>query len=151
MYLQSISLKQMIEVIKYKKSIFGYIVRYKKKNGVNFFTPPNLSQQVGFIKHKKNHNIIPHIHLKNQRKITYMSEVLIIQKGKIRVDLYSLKKKYLFSKILKKDDILILIRGAHGFEVLDSCEMIEIKQGPFDKRVDKIRFEKNKKEKLILK
>ena len=141
----------MIEVIKYKKSIFGYIIRYKRKNGVNFFTPPNLSQQVGFIKHKKNHNIIPHLHLKNQRKINYMSEVLIIQKGKIRVDLFSLKKKYLFSKILKKDDILILIKGAHGFKVLDNCEMIEIKQGPFDKKVDKIRFEKNKKEKLILK
>ncbi|MDC0974648.1 hypothetical protein OAR46_01760 [Candidatus Pelagibacter sp.] len=141
----------MIEAIKYKKFIFGYIVRYKKKYGVNFFTPPNLGQQVGFIKHKKNHNIIPHLHLKNKRKIDYMSEVLIIQKGKIRIDLYSLKKKYLFSKILKKDDILILIKGAHGFEVLDNCEMIEIKQGPFDKKVDKIRFEKNKKEKLILK
>jgi len=141
----------MIEAIKYKKFIFGYIVRYKKKYGVNFITPPNLGQQVGFIKHKKNHNIIPHLHLKNKRKIDYMSEVLIIQKGKIRIDLYSLKKKYLFSKILKKDDILILIKGAHGFEVLDNCEMIEIKQGPFDKKVDKIRFEKNKKEKLILK
>ena len=54
-------------------------------------------------------------------------------------------------KILKKYDILILIKGAHGFKVLDNCEMIEIKQSPFDKKVDKIRFEKNKKEKLILK
>lgn len=141
----------MIEVIKYKKFIFGYIVRYKKKNGVNFLTPPNLSHQVGYIKHKKNHNIIPHLHLENKRKINYTSEVLIIQKGKIRIDLYSLKKKYLFSKILKKNDIVILIKGAHGFQILENCEMIEIKQGPYNKKIDKIRFEKNKKEKLIIK
>ena len=76
---------------------------------------------------------------------------MIIQKGKIRIDLYSLKKKYLFSKILKKNDIVILIKGAHGFQILENCEMIEIKQGPYNKKIDKIRFEKNKKEKLIIK
>lgn len=130
----------MIETIKHKKFIFGYVVKYKKKSGVNFLTPSSLSHQVGFIKHKKNHEIIPHIHLVNKRNINYTSEVLIIQKGKIRLDLYSTNKKYLFSKILKKNDIVILIRGAHGFKILDNCEMLEIKQGPFNKKVDKIRF-----------
>ncbi len=141
----------MIEVIKHKSFIFGYIVRYKKKGGVNFLTPSNLSHQVGFIKHKKNHEIIPHLHLVNKRKINYTSEVLIIQKGKIRVDLYSLKKNYLFSKILKKNDILILVRGAHGFKILNDCEMLEIKQGPFNKKIDKIRFEKKNNKKLKIK
>jgi len=141
----------MIEIIKHKSFIFGYIVRYKKKAGVNFLTPSNLSHQVGFIKHKKNHEIIPHLHLVNKRKINYTSEVLIIQKGKIRVDLYSLKKNYLFSKILKKNDILILVRGAHGFKILNDCEMLEIKQGPFNKKIDKIRFEKKNNKKLKIK
>ena len=52
----------MIEPIKYKKKIFGYIIRYKKKNGVNFLTPPNLTHQIAFIRHKKNHEINPHLH-----------------------------------------------------------------------------------------
>ena len=39
------------------------------------------------------------------RKINYTSEVLIIQKGKMKVDIYSERKKYLFSKTLFKDDI----------------------------------------------
>ena len=44
----------MIEKISHKKDIFGFILRYKKKNGVNFLTPNHLSHQVAFIKHKKN-------------------------------------------------------------------------------------------------
>ena len=82
----------MIQKIKFKNFLFGYIIRYKKKNGVNFLTPSNLTHQVGSIRHKKNHEILPHLHLINKRKIDYTSEVLIIQKGKVRIDLYSNKK-----------------------------------------------------------
>ena len=131
----------MIQTIKHKNLIFGYIISYKKRNGVNFLTPLNLTHQIGAISHKKNHNILPHLHLNNNRKIHYTSEVLIIKKGKMRVDLYSNKKKYLFSKIVIKDDILILIKGGHGFKILEPTDMLEIKQGPYNKKKDKIRFE----------
>ncbi len=141
----------MIDIIEHKKYIFGYIIKYTKKNGVNFLTPAKLSHQVGFIKHKKNHEIIPHLHLINKRKINYTSEVLIIQKGKIRIDLYNKKKKYLFSKIAKKNEIVILIKGAHGFKILDNCEMLEIKQGPFNDKEDKIKFSQNKIKKILVK
>lgn len=141
----------MMKAIKYKNFIFGYLIRYKKKNGVNFLTPSNLTHQIGSIRHKKNHIILPHLHLKNQRKIDYTSEVLIIQKGKIQIDLYSTKKKYLFSKILIKDDILILIKGAHGFKVLEPCDILEIKQGPYNKKLDKIRFEPADSKKIKIK
>ena len=127
----------MIKELKFKKEIFGYIIKYKKKNGVNFLTPGNLSHQIAVIKHKKNHIIKPHVHFKNIRKINYTSEVLIIQKGKLRIDLYSNKKKYLFSKILVKDDIIILIKGGHGFKIIKPTKMIEIKQGPYNKKKDK--------------
>ena len=130
----------MIQKIKHKNFLFGYIIRYKKKNGVNFLTPPSLTHQVGSIRHKKNHEILPHLHLINKRKIDFTSEVLIIQKGKIRIDLYSNKKKYLFSKILIKNDILILIKGAHGFKILEPVDILEIKQGPYNSKKDKVRF-----------
>ena len=133
----------MIEPIKYKKKIFGYIIRYKKKNGVNFLTPPNLTHQIAFIRHKKNHEINPHLHFKNVRKINYTSEVLIIQKGKVKVDIYSERKKYLFSKTLFKDDIIILNKGAHGFKILKPTDLIEIKQGPYNKKKDKLVFKRN--------
>tara|TARA_A100001011_G_C13664622_1_gene577083 strand:- start:212 stop:337 length:126 start_codon:yes stop_codon:yes gene_type:complete len=41
---------------------------------------------------------------------------------------------------LKKRDMILLITGSHGFEVLEKVEMIEVKQGPFSQKKDKIRF-----------
>ena len=113
----------------------------KKKKGVNFLTPKNLSHQVGFISHKKKHIIKPHKHYKNIRRIEYTSEVLIILKGKLRVDFYTKTEKYLFSKIIKKNDIIILNTGGHGFKVLEPIEMIEVKQGPYNIKSDKKVFE----------
>ncbi len=131
----------MIEEISYNKKIFGYILKYKKKFGVNFLTPKKLSHQVGFIKHKSKHYIKPHKHFKNIRRIEYTSEVLIILKGRLRIDFYSNKEKYLFSKILRKNDIIILNSGGHGFKVLDTVEMIEVKQGPYNIKKDKQIFD----------
>ena len=127
----------MITEISHKNSVFGYIIRYSKKPGVNFLTPKNLSHQVAFINHKKKHVIKPHKHFKNVRRIEYTSEVLIILKGKLRVDFYSKSEKYLFSKIIKKNDIIILNNGGHGFRVLENVEMIEVKQGPYNIKSDK--------------
>ena len=141
----------MIKKLQYKNFLFGYIIRYRKKNGVNFLTPPNLTHQIGSIRHKKNHKILPHLHLPNKRKIDYTSEVLVIQKGKLRIDLYSNKKKYLFSKILMKDDILILTKGAHGFKILEPTDILEIKQGPYNHKKDKIRFQPIDAKKIKLK
>lgn len=131
----------MIKEISYKKNIFGYILKYQKNFGVNFLTPKKLSHQVGFIKHKSKHLIKPHKHFKNIRRIQYTSEVLIILKGKLRIDFYSNNKRYLFSKIIKKNDIIILNSGGHGFKVLETVEMIEVKQGPYNIKKDKEVFE----------
>ena len=128
----------MIKEIKNKKTIFGYIIKYNKKKGTNFLTPPKLSYQVAYISHKKKHTIKPHLHYKKFRKINSTSEILLIQKGKLRVDFYSTNKKYVFSKILTKNDIIILLSGAHGFKVIKPVEMIEIKQGPYHKSNDKL-------------
>ena len=138
----------MIRPISYKSKTFGYIIKYTRKLGVNFLTPKKLSHQVGFIKHKSNHLIKPHKHYKNVRRVEYTSEVLIILKGKLRVDFYSDKEKYLFSKIIKKNDIIILNNGGHGFKVLDNVEMIEVKQGPYNTKTDKKVFG-NVKDKFI--
>ena len=132
----------MITRIQHKKKLFALIVNsnYKKKRGVNFFSSNDLPQQFGYIYQKKNHVIQPHKHNKRATKVFITSEVLIILKGIIRVDFYDLKQKYLFSKILKKGQIIFLLHGAHGFKVIKEVQMIEVKQGPVKKNMDKIRF-----------
>ena len=89
--------------------------------------------------HFKNHIIQPHIHKKVIRKIHFTTEVLIIKKGEMRVD-FMIIKKYLKSRVLLKDDIIVLLKGSHGFKILKDCNFIEVKQGPYKKRLDKNKF-----------
>lgn len=132
----------MITKIYNKKKLYALIVknRYRNKKGVSFFSSNDLPQQFGYINQNKNHIIYPHKHNKRSTKISITSEVLIILNGILRVDFYDLKKKYLFSKILKKGEIIFLYNGSHGFKVIKNVEMIEVKQGPFNKKTDKIKF-----------
>jgi mannose-6-phosphate isomerase-like protein (cupin superfamily) len=48
---------------------------------------------------------------------------------------------YLESRILNAGDLILLIRGGHGFKVLEDLEMFEVKQGPYAGDQDKIKFE----------
>tara|TARA_Y100000590_G_scaffold469780_1_gene659688 strand:- start:520 stop:954 length:435 start_codon:yes stop_codon:yes gene_type:complete len=132
----------MINKIIHKKKLYAIIVRNSRKNkkGVNFFTPPEATQQFGFIKHKKNHIIQPHMHKKRLTKILTTTEVIFILKGSLRVDFYNDSKKYLFSKVINKNDIIMLVNGGHGFKVLKSVEMVEVKQGPYKLDKDKVKF-----------
>ena len=132
----------MITNITYKKRTLAIIIKnnYLKKRGINFFTEKKLNQQVAFMNHPKNHIIQPHTHKKTVRKISGTSEVLIVLTGSLKVDFYSNKKKYLLSKIIKKNDIIILISGAHGFKGLKNCKFIEIKQCPYNIKKDKNKF-----------
>mgnify|MGYP000530649836 CR=1 FL=1 len=43
------------------------------------------------------------------------------------------------------------ILNKHGFKIIKDCSMIEIKQGPFIRTVDKIRFEKVDEKKIKFK
>ena len=132
----------MIKNITYKSKILAIIIKgnYLKKKGVNFFTNPKLNQQVAYMNHPKNHLIQPHTHKNSLRKIKGTTEVLIILDGILKINFFDNKKKYIFSKTVQKNDIIILLTGGHGFEIKKNCKMIEVKQGPYSKIEDKLKF-----------
>ena len=140
----------MIERIVHKNKLFALIVRskYRKKKGINFFTPKETTQQFGYMKHKRGHIIKPHKHNRRLTKIIRTTEVILLLKGLLRVDFYNNKKKYLFSKIIKEKDIIMLVQGGHGFKVLQNVEMIEVKQGPYSLSGDKTKFNKIDEKKI---
>ncbi len=143
----------MLREIIHKNKLFALIIKrnYQKKRGVAFFTKNNANQQIGFMNHPKNYVIKPHTHQKRETKIFITSEVIILQKGKLRVDFYDTKKKYLFSVIIKKNEIIMLVHGGHGFKVLEPVKMLEIKQGPFVANKDKVKFNEIDEKKIRLK
>ena len=84
--------------------------------------------------------IDPHIHNPVVREVHFTNEVLIIRSGQVRVDFYSDEQKYLESRKLGTGDIILLIRGGHGFVMLENSEIVEVKQGPYAGDKDKTRF-----------
>jgi len=131
-----------MQQITHNNQILAIIVRDNfNKEGVEFFTPSNFSQQLGYMNHKKGKIIDAHVHNPVKREVYLTKEVLFIKKGKLRVDFYDDNQVYLDkSVILQEGDVILLAYGGHGFEVLEDLEMIEVKQGPFVGDQDKIRF-----------
>jgi mannose-6-phosphate isomerase-like protein (cupin superfamily) len=109
--------------------------------GVHFFTPAQFSQQLGYMRHPAGKRIQPHVHVLVEREVALTQEVLFLRRGRVRVDFYSASQEYLESRILQAGDAILLASAGHGFEVLDDVEMIEVKQGPYTEREDKVRFE----------
>ncbi len=96
-----------------------------------FFSPPDFSQQLGYIVYEKDGVIKPHLHKEVHRKITLTQEVLFIKKGALIVNFYTTNKEYIASRQLYSGDVIFLCSGGHGFEMLEDTEMIEVKQGPY--------------------
>lgn len=138
-----------VEEIKKDNNILAIIIRNSfTQPGVSFFTPNDYSQQLAYMQHPKGKHIHSHIHNEVKRSVYKTQEVLFIRKGKLRVDLYGEDKSYLQSHILYAGDVVLLIAGGHGFEVLEDVEMIEVKQGPYAGEKDKTLISPVEKEQL---
>ena len=142
----------MKEIIKLNNKIIAIIIRAGFiKNGIEFFTPNNFSQQLGYMKREKDYHIEPHIHNAISREVMLTQEVLFIKSGKVRVDFYSDNQEYYESKILNSGDIILLANSGHGIVTLEESEIIEVKQGPYIEADDKVRFEAVAEDKIIIK
>ena len=131
----------MVEKITFKNNLLALIVnRNFNQEGANFLTSHELSLQLAYMRHPKGKIIVPHIHNPISREVLYAQEVLLIKKGKLKVNFYNENQEYLESRILEGGDVILLIMGGHGFEVLEEVEMFEVKQGPYAGEGDKTRF-----------
>jgi mannose-6-phosphate isomerase-like protein (cupin superfamily) len=116
--------------------------------GIKFFTPDTYSQQIGYMNRPTGYVIPPHVHNPVSREVLFTKEVLFIRSGRVRVDFYDEEKNYIESHILEAGDVILLAYGGHGFEMLENCEIIEVKQGPYAGDRDKTRFDAISSEKV---
>lgn len=128
-----------IEFIKKGEELLAIIIRQDhSQEGTEFFTSEEFPQQVGFISKKKGEIIQAHTHRLSKREIYLTQEVLVIRKGIIKVDLYDTQREYFDSRVLQAGDVILLVGGGHGYEALEDVEMVEIKQGPYLGKDDRI-------------
>lgn len=135
------SMTKPVEEIVHQGEMLALIVRNEfTAPGVSFFTPNELSQQLAYMRHPAGKVIDAHIHNPVPRTVAFTQETLFIKRGRLRVDFFDDAQAYLESRELKAGDVILLVRGGHGFEVLEELEMIEVKQGPYAGDQDKTRF-----------
>lgn len=105
--------------------------------GITFLTSKEQPQQVGVMRHPKGTKIPAHKHIPYTRTVERTHEVIIVKSGVVDLHLYDSNWTFIKTCRLLKDDIAILVAGGHGFNVIDECQMIEVKQGPYIQEKDK--------------
>jgi mannose-6-phosphate isomerase-like protein (cupin superfamily) len=132
---------ELVESVEHKGEMIALIVRNEfSQPGIRFFTSADLSQQLAYMHHPAGKIIDAHFHNPVRRTVSYSQETLFIKRGRLRVDFFDERQEFLESRELKAGDVILLIKGGHGFEVLEELEMIEVKQGPYAGDKDKTRF-----------
>jgi hypothetical protein len=141
-----------VEQVSTKSKLQAIILRNGfRAESIEFFTPGDFSQQLGYMNRPSGYVIPPHVHNPVAREVQYTKEVLIIKSGRVRVDFYDDDQAYLDSRILETGDVILLAYGGHGFEMLEPTEMIEVKQGPYAGEHDKTRFQGISAEQAVIK
>ena len=102
-----------------------------------FYTPPNYDMQVGRVVHSAADDVAPHFHPQRSRVVDQTSELLVVERGALILNLYNLDKKLLCSRRLSVGTIILLMACGHGFEFVEDTCLLEVKLGPYARDQDK--------------
>ena len=121
----------MIETIKSDGAVLAYVVRGSQPERTTFLTPPECALQVGYVVYSAGQEIARHLHLPVERHLGGTAEVLLVQRGRCEVDVFTESKRLVATRELCAGDLLIALAGGHGFRLLEDTVLLEVKQGPF--------------------
>lgn len=129
-------MKGIESVINGRKTLAVVFRNNLKVKELQFFTHDDNDLQVGIHARKKGIKLIPHIHeIKKPLRVKSIQEVLYIEKGKVRVTIYTDSGSVISKKILLKGDSILLISGGHAVDFLENSRIFEVKQGPYSSTV----------------
>ena len=106
-----------------------------------FITPADYKQQVGFVTRAAGESVTAHRHLPLDRHIIGTSEVLFVRRGRMIARLYDDRRALVAMRTLEAGDVILLVSGGHGFEMLEDTVLLEVKQGPYTGMEEKERFD----------
>ena len=130
-----------MKILDQEENLLAYIIRFEDiKDGKNFITSNDAEFQLASFNLSDDTVIERHYHPKQERKIKYTNEVLIVLDGELEVDIYDNEKNHIQTVNLKSQDTIALIDGGHGISFNSQTKFIEVKQGPYNEKTDKKRF-----------
>lgn len=110
-------------------------------DGIAFFTPREQTQQLGLMRRPKGHQVEPHEHTPQERRISDTNEVLFVRSGSIEVTLYDTSHQPHTVFSVGPSEAVLLASGGHGITFVEESDVIEVKQGPYTEIADKQRFQ----------
>jgi len=76
--------------------------------------------------------LLAHTHNEVTRNVLWTQETLYIRKGRILVQVYNTDEVIVDEWEAAEGDIVILLRGGHGYHILeDGTQVLEVKNGPY--------------------
>lgn len=108
----------------------------------NFFTQPEDALQIGLFRYEAGRVIQNHVHRIFPRTAERTCEMLLIMRGRVRANIFTNEGKLIESIEIGKNELILLLDGGHGFEVIEpETVILEAKNGPyFGVAQDKVKF-----------
>ena len=131
----------MMETIEDGGTVLAYLIRGgTHPSRTTFVTPDDCNLQVGYVVYSAGSEIPRHIHLPIERHLVGTNEVLLLQRGRCEVDIYTADRRLVATRPMEVGDLLVTVHGGHGFRVFEDTVLLEVKQGPYPGGSEKERF-----------
>lgn len=131
----------IVKIIGEDNTFIALILPQKyNENGLNFLTDSNHSLQLAYINNPVGHEISRHYHPKYTRVITETMECLVVKKGNVEVTFYDNYQNFISTYNIKSGDLVLFLNGGHSIKNIEKSELIEIRQGPYNQSMDKVKF-----------
>ncbi len=102
------------------------------QDGLNFFSDDEDYIQVGVWGYGAGKELKAHIHNEVKREVLWTQEVLFVRSGKLRANVFNTHEEKVAELEVGAGDVIILLRGGHGYDILeDGTQVLEIKNGPY--------------------
>ena len=101
------------------------------KEGSEWFGNQIESLQASRMKYPVGKSFRVHYHILNPRTIKRTQEAFIVISGRLAVDVYDNKAKFLGTIEAKAGEAILVYRGGHGVRILEDTVAYEIKAGQF--------------------
>lgn len=134
---------QGVEFFRSGEALLAILIRANASSDqkYNFLTSPDEPFQLGVNFYKQGDVIKNHSHLPREIRVDRVQELILISAGRARLFLYDDDRNEVARAELCTGDAIVLLRGGHGFELLEDTKIVEIKQGPYDGHsADKVIF-----------
>lgn len=123
----------MIKEIKLKNKLIALLVDNSnlKEDGTFPVTDSSFPLQMIMMKRANGHVFAKHTHERLERKINFLQEVIIVNKGKLLINVCSREGESIGSYEVSSGQCLFLIDGGYEIEVLEDALFYEFKNGPY--------------------